>query len=156
MKAMTALPGMLLLGLAQISNADDLGWLVGCWETPDKAATEVWVREQDGSLSGFNVVLDENRIAFYEVLRINTRDSKIESYTAHPVGQATTTFELFSIADQEIKFSNPAHDYPQEIAYKRVDDLLYATISALGGKNPQSFNKRACETDAVGAALSQD
>lgn len=145
MNTRTGFLSLLLLGLSPLSDAGDLGWLVGCWETPDRSSTEVWVEEQDGNLTGFSVVVDDNRVVFYEVLRIAQTDSEPASYTAHPVGQKATVFTLASASEQEVKFSNPLHDYPQEIAYKREGTVLYATISALNGKNPQSFNKRACE-----------
>jgi len=130
MKATTALPGLLLLGISQLSIAGDLEWLVGCWETPDRSAIEVWVKEQDGDLIGFSAAIDDNRIAFYEVLRITNTESGTATYTAHPIGQATTSFSATSVSEQEVKFSNPAHDYPQEIAYKREGTDLIATISA--------------------------
>jgi len=145
MRPISALLTVLVLGISQSASAGHLDWMVGCWETPDRMAKEVWVKEKDGSLTGFNVVLDGGHIGFYEVLRITTSADGTVSYTAHPIGQSTTTFNAPAVSGKEVTFSNPSHDYPQEVTYKRDGSILYATISALNGKVPQSFNKRACE-----------
>lgn len=138
---------LLCLGLliSEATSAADLNWMVGCWETPDQSAREVWVKDQDGTLIGFSVTLDGDRIVFHEVLRIIVKDDGSATYTAHPDGQATTTFTAAAVSATAVTFSNPSHDYPKEVSYRREGSLLFATISALEGKNPNSFNKRACE-----------
>lgn len=145
MKPIPVVLAALVLGFSQSASAGHLDWMVGCWETPDRTAKEVWVKEKDGSLTGFNVVLDDGLIRFYEVLRITTSADGTVTYSAHPIGQSTATFSTRTVSGKEVTFSNPSHDYPQEITYKRDGTTLYATISALNGKDPQSFNKRACE-----------
>jgi hypothetical protein len=43
------------------------------------------------------------------------------SYEAHPSGQTPTTFRTAGVPDTEtLLFANPAHDYPQEVGYRRV------------------------------------
>ena len=145
MKTDYALLSLLLLGFSQSVCAGNLDWLVGCWETPDKSAKEVWVKEKNGDLLGFSVAIDGGQVVFYEVLYITRLDDGSATYSAHPVGQPTATFTATAVTGTEVTFSNPSHDYPQEISYKRDDKNLLATISALNGKNPQSFNKHACE-----------
>lgn len=134
-----------LLACAQPASADSLDWLVGCWESKDGTAKEVWVKDEDGRLSGFSVTLKNNDIVFYEVLGIATASDGTMTYTAHPSGQASASFVSKNAVDSEVTFSNPLHDYPQEISYKRDGDKLFATISALHGKNPRSFDKQACD-----------
>jgi hypothetical protein len=145
MRPISAMLTILLLGFSQSANADQLDWMVGCWETPDGMAKEVWVKEEDGSLTGFNVVLGDGQVRFYEILRITTSADGTLTYTAHPSGQSTTTFDAPAASGQEVTFSNPSHDYPQQIKYRRDGSILYATISFLSGKDPRTFNKRACE-----------
>ncbi len=66
-------------------------------------------------------------------------------YTAHPSGQASASFIVTDQSDTSVVFTNPDHDYPQEIRYEREGQQLYANVSLLGGKNPTSFDKLACD-----------
>lgn len=127
------------------STSHELSWLVGCWMTPDKTTQEVWVVEGDRSLAGFSVAVTDNSVSFYEVLSIRQSEDGLLAYTAHPSGQASASFAATEITENSVVFANPNHDYPQEIRYVRDSDRLYATISLLGGVNPNSFNKIACE-----------
>jgi hypothetical protein len=137
---------VLFLVFSQNARAGDLDWLIGCWETPDKSAMEAWVKDPDGSLSGFSVTVKDGQVIFYEVLRITRLDDGSTAYTAHPAGQRTTTFTTTLVSGTEVTFSNSSHDFPQEITYKLDGKNLSATISALKGENPVAFNKRPCET----------
>lgn len=130
---------------SQLSFASELDWLVGCWESADARSKEAWVKEPDGSLIGFSVDTSETGVTFYEVLRLVISQDGTLSYTAYPAGQTPTTFLAAEATDGKVTFSNPDHDYPQEIAYRREGTVLYATISALNGQNPQSFVKKRCE-----------
>ena len=145
MKPNAALLALSALAFSPTASAGQLDWLVGCWESPDRTAKEVWVREQDGSLSGFSVAIDGNEIAFYEVLRITVAPGGTVSYTAHPVGQPAATFKAKNVSGTIATFSNPSHDYPQKISYERDGDNLYATISTIDGENAQAFNKKSCD-----------
>ena len=145
MKLSTALALIPALVLGGESDRSELSWLVGCWVTPDKSAQEVWVVDSERSLAGFGVAINDNKVGFYEVLSIKQGENSSWSYTAHPSGQASTSFLVTEIAENSVAFANPDHDYPQEIRYKRENNRLYATISLLGGVNPNSFDKVACE-----------
>ena len=144
MNARSILFSVLLLASSQRVFAGDLDWLVGCWESPDKSAKEVWVKERNGDLIGFGVVLEHGEVVFYELLHISSSDDGSATYTAHPSGQQSATFTTVAVAGADVTFSNPSHDYPQEISYKRDGENLFAAISALNGENRQSFNKRRC------------
>ena len=144
MKIMIALLGLPLLVHAESIQPNDLDWLVGCWETSDGSAKEVWIKEPDGSMIGFSVAISDSSVEFYEILRVVVNQGGVQTYTAYPAGQSPTTFVATKSTDTSIVFSNPKHDYPQEIKYWVEDSTLYATISALEGRNPQSFDKRRC------------
>lgn len=124
---------------------DQLDWLIGCWASADKSTQEVWVIDSDRSFVGFNIVLSDNKVDFYEVLSIRRDNDNALVYTPHPFGQASVPFVATQISDNEVVFTNPDHDYPQEIRYLREGNRLLATISLLGGKRPNSFDKVACE-----------
>lgn len=141
-QAIIALSLLAFSGHAQAVTPD---WLVGCWETTDKASKEVWVAETDGSLIGFSASAENAEIAFYELLHIQFSKAGAWTYTAYPSGQKRTVFTATQMTDDSITFANPAHDYPQQISYRREGDQLFATIAASGGKNARLFDKRQCE-----------
>lgn len=139
-------PALWIAGLLTTqAHASDLDWLTGCWVNADRSSQEVWITNSDGSLSGFSVALRENTVAFYELLNIDTNNDERWIYTASPVGQSPTKFVAVDINEASALFSNPDHDYPQEIRYERRDNALLATISLSGGEKPQSFDKVACD-----------
>jgi len=120
-------------------------WLTGCWVTPDKSAQEVWVIDDERSLSGFAVTLANNAVRFHEILRIQQDDEGAWTYTAHPSGQVSTSFKAAEVGASSALFVNPDHDYPQEIRYRRDGNRLMATISLLGGDEARSFDKQSCD-----------
>lgn len=145
---MRLLPALLLLPVLSLAGEPvehPLQWLVGCWMTPDGSSQEVWVADNDGGLSGFSVSVAGNKVGFYEILTIRPGDSGAFVYTAHPSGQATTSFTATEITENSALFVNADHDYPQQIRYTRVADRLQATISLLDGSRPVSFDKAACD-----------
>jgi len=127
------------------SYSSELDWLAGCWVTPDHKAQEVWVVDGERSLIGFAVSINDNKVGFYEVLSIKQDSKNKWVYNAHPSGQAGASFKAIQVSKDSVVFANPDHDYPQEIRYRREGDRLFASVSLLGGENPSSFDKVACE-----------
>jgi len=122
----------------------DLEWMLGCWESADGHAAEVWVKDTDTSFLGFSATTADGAIVFYELLRVASNTEGV-TYTAYPMGQAPTVFAATEIADEHVSFTNPDHDYPQKIAYGREGGGLIAVISMLDGARPQSFDKEQCD-----------
>lgn len=145
MKLLTALALIPALALGGDSDSGELSWLVGCWVTPDNSAQEVWVFNSERSLAGFGISINDNKVGFYEMLSIKQSEDGSWTYTAHPSGQASASFVAVKITENSVVFSNPDHDYPQEIRYMREGNRLYAKISLLDGVNPNSFDKVACK-----------
>ena len=129
----------------QAVGLSDLHWLLGCWQSEDGSAQEAWVEESDGSLLGVGVTVAGGRVTFYELLSIRAGEDGVPVYTAHPAGQSRTLFLLTTLDGSRVVFSNPEHDFPQEIAYRLDGETLIATISALDGERPRSFPKRRCD-----------
>ena len=134
-----------VLSLAGEPSEHPLDWLIGCWMTPDGSSQEVWVADSDGALSGFSVSIADNSVSFYEILGIRRSKDGSLVYTAHPSGQAATSFTVAEITKNSVLFENADHDYPQQIRYERVSNRLHATISLLDGVKPARFDKVACE-----------
>jgi hypothetical protein len=126
------------------SGSIDFSWLIGCWETPDKSALEVWVARGDDSLSGFSVSILGDAVGFYEVLSIDKSRDNTWIFTAYPAGQEAAIFRAVTIGAASVVFANPDHDYPQEIHYSRQGKQLFASISLHDGKDARSFDKITC------------
>ena len=138
----------LILWLLSTTNAraDLPTWLAGCWQSPDGSAREVWVIESNRSLLGFSATVQDNRIGFYELMRIHRADDDGRwIFTAWPSSQAPTSFRSTAAAHSSITFSNPDHDYPQVIRYARGEDALEATISLADGAKLRRFTRIACQ-----------
>ena len=119
-------------------------WLAGCWVSENGSAQEVWAIERGGTLVGFGAAVDDGSIGFYELLTIRQADDGSWVYTAHPSGQATTSFAATSSGDESAVFENAGHDYPQLIRYERSGDWLVATISLTDGSRAATFQKQMC------------
>jgi hypothetical protein len=121
----------------------DISWIEGCWSNADNTSKEVWVRQANGGLLGFSVSISGNKVQFYELLTINlSKDGLL--YSAYPQGQVPTAFRATNIGENTVTFSNPEHDYPQQISYRRDGERLLAIISLTGGGKPNSFDKAKC------------
>lgn len=144
MNHLRTLAGLGLLVLCFDAAAADLDWMLGCWETPDGSAREVWVRQAPGQLVGMAAVASEGRVVFHEVLLIEVDDAGAH-YTAHVQGQDATKFTATTFNDSEVSFTNAAHDFPQKVHYRRDGDRLLASISLLDGSEAQSFDKQRCD-----------
>ena len=145
---MKRLPALLLipcLAVATDTQTTSLDWLTGCWTTPDRRAQEVWVVDNDSLLLGFSVNLKDYKVGFYELMTIRRSSENTWVFTAHPAGQASTSFDSSQIGEHSITFTSAEHDYPQQISYRKEGRELLATISLLDGANPTNFRKLACE-----------
>jgi hypothetical protein len=72
----------------------------------------------------------------YEFLMLRLRADDW-AYEAHPSGQEPATFRTAGLpTGDEVLFSNPAHDYPQQIGYRRVgrDSILAWIDGSVGGE----------------------
>jgi len=129
--------------LPSSAHAENVDWLVGCWESFENYSKEVWVRNPDGSLLGFSASVESNEIAFYELLYIREVGGTL-TYTAHPAGQNSATFLASVIDGQSVVFENPLHDYPQRISYRLEGLNLTAVISLMNGERKLSFTQERC------------
>lgn len=125
-------------GPAAVDPADPLAplaWLAGCWQSTGADGTvgeEVWQQPRGSLMLGLHRDLRPGQRPFFELLRIEAQAKEIV-YVASPSGQATTSFRLVRREARRAVFENPAHDYPQRIAYERAGDRLTARISDLAG-----------------------
>jgi hypothetical protein len=120
------------LGDTQPSEVAKLSWLAGCWaqRAGTRLTEEHWMAPIGGTMVGMSRSSDAGVVKAWEALRIVTEGAKV-SYLAQPNGGAPTAFPATTLNDSMAVFDNPAHDFPQRIAYRRVNaDSVVATISA--------------------------
>jgi hypothetical protein len=98
-----------------------LPWLLGCWSMArnGRIIEERWSVLPDGSLSGRGRTLKGGVVVDSEVVRISTAVGALV-YTAHPAGQAEASFVAPAATDSSVSFTNPAHDFPTRVAYRRA------------------------------------
>jgi hypothetical protein len=127
---------------AQDINA--IKWLAGTWKitTGKGYVIEKWRVLNDSTLSGksFFVKANSSDSLLQESLELVLRKGQW-TYISTVQGQNSNQpvpFKIVFLRATEFICENPTHDYPQRIAYRRVKDLLYASIE---GKKNGRFNK---------------
>lgn len=98
----------------------------------------------------FGRTLRGDSLVEYEFVRVYGKGDTLV-YDAHPSGQEPTEFRATAPFDSAITFSNPAHDFPQRVIYRRVgNDTLIARVE--GMRNGQvrgidfPYRRVACPT----------
>jgi hypothetical protein len=97
-----------------------LQWLAGCWasERGEPGSGEQWTAPAGGTMLGTSRMIKAGRTVEYEFVVIRQDDGEGLAYVAHPSGQALAAFQLARIAEREVLFENPTHDYPQRVGYR--------------------------------------
>jgi hypothetical protein len=104
-----------------------LQWMAGCWErkTNNLVVTEQWSFPRAKMMLGAGQTTRGDSTIEYEHTRIFERNGTLV-YSARPSGQAPAEFIADSVSGFSVIFSNPAHDFPQRVIYRRLtpDSLL--------------------------------
>ena len=125
---------------AQPPSVERLAWLAGCWERRSGArlVEEQWMRPRGGTLLGASRTTRGDTLVEWEQLRIATERGTLVLH-AQPSGQPAAAFRLATLDDSAATFADPAHDFPQRIAYRRVGDTaLVARIDGTVGGRPRA------------------
>ena len=137
---------LLYLGLTEFESAAALGrldpgtpearlpWLLGCWSMTrnGRIIEERWSALPDGTLSGRGRTLRGGMVVDSEVVRISTAGNTLV-YTAHPAGQSEASFVAPTATDSSVSFTNPTHDFPTRVGYRREGaSRLLAEIAGPG------------------------
>ncbi len=139
------------IGLAEDQSLARAGWLQGCWQATYKTRVveEFWTAPRGGSMIGVGRTVRADTLSEYELVILRERDGVI-TYEAHPSGQDVATFTASAVTDSSIVFSNPEHDYPQEVGYRCVgaDSLIAWIDGKIDGKSRRvefPYARAACE-----------
>ena len=138
----------ILLPIAvQAQKADQLKWLLGTWKinTGNGYVVEQWKQKNDSTLSGRSMFVKvAGDSAIQETIELSLRKGEWD-YTPTVADQNSgkpVKFKLTFIGRAEFICENPAHDFPQRIAYRRVLNSLYASIEGTkkGRLSKQNFD----------------
>ena len=117
-----------------VNNIAVLAWLEGCWTgtVNQRDFREQWGPLRGGMLLGAGSTVYQGKTQSFEFMRVESRSDGV-FYVALPSGQREMAFKLTTAAtddkDTIFTFSNPAHDFPQRVTYRRgTEGWLYATI----------------------------
>ena len=119
------------------ADINDLKFMAGCWA--GGPTEEVWLKPLGGTLLGVSRTVKEGKTAFTEYMQIVEEDGMLVYKVQLRLAGKLTVFKLKSLTKDEVVFSNPAHDFPQRIIYRRQPDgSLFARIEGEQNGKPAS------------------
>lgn len=115
------------------SRADisKLAWLAGNWrmERSGRMVEEQWMAPAGGVMLGMSRTVAKGKVIEHEFIQIREGPGGNLFYIAQPSGQKEAAFQHTALADREVVFENPNHDFPQKITYTlKADGSLLAAI----------------------------
>lgn len=114
-------------------KADQLKWLVGTWKinTGNGYVVEQWKQKNDSTFSGKSMFVKAvGDSAIQETIELVFRNGSW-SYNPRVANQndgKAVQFSILFMSRAEFISENLNHDFPQRIAYRRVKNMLFASI----------------------------
>jgi hypothetical protein len=112
----------------------EFAWLAGCWRgtVNQREFREHWMPLRGDLMLGTGHNVAGGRTQDYEYIRLEPRADGVH-YVAAPSGQKEAAFRFVGREmdgpDTIYAFANPAHDFPQRIAYRRGSEgWLYVHV----------------------------
>lgn len=137
----------LFIGASMVSfgqGANPFQWLVGTWKmsTSRGAIIESWKQSNDSTLTGISVFVKSiGDTVVQETIELKLRRG-VWSYNPTAMGQNNNqpvSFTIIFLKGAEFISVNPVHDFPQRIAYRRINNSLLASIE---GRKNGKFGKQ--------------
>jgi Domain of unknown function (DUF6265) len=135
-RLLTCLIMITLTTHSMAQSMESLKWIVGTWKinTGQGYVVEQWRVLDDSTFSGKSFfVKPTNDTIPQEVIQLALRKGQWY-YTPTVEGQNNNqpvSFPLQFIGRAEFISTNPDHDFPQRIAYRRIKNQLFASIEGL-------------------------
>lgn len=145
MKKHVILSICLLLSIAGFSQrVTAVQWMVGTWKisTPQGTIVEIWQPKDDSTLQGRSLFVKTTGDSIpQETIEMAFRNGEwVYSPTVmNQNGGSAVPFKVIFMRGSEFIAENPAHDFPQRIAYRRIKQSLYASIE---GKRNGKYGKQ--------------
>lgn len=131
---------MLSVVQLQAQQADALKWIIGTWKikTSQGYLVEQWKLLNDSTFSGQSFILKSGKDTIHqESIQLALLKGNWY-YIPTVVGQNNSqavTFKIQFVGKEEFICTNPDHDFPQRIAYRRIKDQLFASIEGFKKAN---------------------
>jgi hypothetical protein len=124
----------------------ELGFMAGCWRgASDGGAVidEYYTPPTENLILGLSRYTKGGRVTSYEFTTIAAQGDSDLVLTPRPAGQPPADFSLTKLRPGMAVWSNPRHDFPQVISYRRLgSDSLAARIEGPGPNGTQSSEWR--------------
>ena len=125
-------------GATRISS---VAWLTGCLEMRrgNRVVEEQRMPERAGTMVGMGRSVGPRGLDDYELTVIQEDGSRL-LYVAHPRRQPVATFVASVASTDSVVFTNPEHDFPQRVGYRRIGaDSVLAWIDGTSNGKQQRF-----------------
>ncbi len=123
-------------------NLKELGFMSGCWRGASEGGAvihEYYTPPADNLMLGVSRYTKGGRVTAYEFSTIAARGDSDLVLTPRPEGQQPADFSLTRLEPGKVVWSNPQHDFPQVISYRKLgSDSLVARIEGPGPNGTQS------------------
>jgi hypothetical protein len=114
----------------------DLGFMAGCWRGASGGGAvidEYYTPPSENLILGVSRYSKGGRVTSYEFTTIAAEGDSDLVLTPRPLGQTPADFNLAKLRPGMAVWSNPRHDFPQGISYRRLwADSLVARIEGPG------------------------
>lgn len=120
------------------------GWMAGCWLTDPAGgprSEECWTAPRGAMMLGSGHMFEGGKTLSFEHMRIE-REGPSLVFVGQPGGATPTRFALEMQRPNEVRFLNEAHDYPQRITYRLVNDVLEAEVAMKDGTGSMRWTFR--------------
>jgi len=132
--------------IKQKKDIQKAGWLIGTWENKTRKGSifETWTKVGNNEFSGKSYIVKDKETIVFENIRLVQENKKL-FYIPVVKNQndgLPIRFAAKTISENQLVFENPQHDFPQIIAYTKINsDSLIAEISGTknGQKRKQTF-----------------
>jgi hypothetical protein len=120
----------------------DLGFMAGCWRGASGGGAvidEYYTPPSENLMLGVSRYTKGGKVTSYEFTTIAAEGDSDLVLTPRPVGQSPADFRLTRLRPGMAVWSNPRHDFPQVISYRRLgSDSLAARIEGPGPNGARS------------------
>ncbi|MCX6317603.1 MAG: DUF6265 family protein [Bacteroidetes bacterium] len=130
--------------LVNAQPAATFNWLEGTWiiQTGKGTIVEKWQKANDSTWNGQSFFVKDGKDTIpQEKIELSYRNGNW-AYIPTALGQNNNqpvTFSIVFFKGTEFVAENPAHDFPQRIAYRRIKEKLCASIE---GKRNGKYGKQ--------------
>ncbi len=92
------------------------------------------------TMLGMGRTVADGKTREFEFMRIVQEENGEIFFIAIPSKQKEARFKLAALSDREVRFENPAHDFPQRIIYRRDGDSLTGRVEGVSKGEERSID----------------